>query len=50
MINKDVLFVFHESFQPDATTFNDLFVDDDMENVIYDTHRYMAWNKRVDNI
>lgn len=50
MINKDVLFVFHESFQPDATVFNDLFHDDDMENVIYDTHRYMAWNKRTDNI
>jgi len=41
--NKHVKFVFHEAFQRDASMWNDLFADDDMENVILDTHPYMAF-------
>lgn len=41
--NKKVKFVFHEAFQRDAAIWNDLFADDDMENVILDTHPYMAF-------
>ena len=36
-------FVFHDSFHFDADLWNDLFDDDDMENVIMDTHQYLAW-------
>jgi len=48
--NKDVKFVFHSSFQEDPDIWNNLFPDDDMENVIFDTHPYMAWEKRHDDI
>ena len=36
-------FVFHDSFHFDANLWNDLFEDDDIENVIMDTHQYLAW-------
>ena len=49
-VNKDVLFVFHDSFRPDATIWNDLFDDDDMENVVLDTHQYLAWYGAQDDI
>lgn len=42
-VNPDVIFVFHDSFIPWADHWNDLFADDDMENVVIDTHQYMAW-------
>lgn len=48
--NPDVLFVFHDAFQPYADTWNDLFDDDDMENVVMDNHSYMAWWERKDYI
>ena len=49
-INPDIKFVFHDSFRSDAAIWNDLFADDDMENVIMDTHKYLAWNAALDNI
>ena len=42
-VNENVLFVFHESFRRDAAVWNDLFPDDDMKNVVLDTHPYMAF-------
>jgi len=36
-------FVFHDSFHWDGDTWNDLFADDDHENVVLDTHQYFAW-------
>jgi len=42
-INPKTIFVFHESFRRDAAIWNDLFPDDDMENVVLDTHPYMAF-------
>ena len=36
-------FVFHDAFHFDAGTWNDLFADDDIENVVMDTHQYFAW-------
>ena len=47
-INPDVLFVFHDAFISDANTWNDTFPDDDMENVVLDTHKYLAWNGRCE--
>lgn len=44
-INPDVLFVFHDGFNPWASMWNDLFADDDMKNVVMDNHSYMAWWK-----
>ena len=41
--NPEVKFVFHDSFIPDASVWNDLFADDDTYNVVVDTHQYMAW-------
>ena len=38
-----LLFVFHDAFHGDAGTWNDLFEDDDKDNVVMDTHRYFAW-------
>ena len=37
-INSDVLFVFHDSFITSADVWNDLFADDDITNVVLDTH------------
>ena len=42
-VNPNVLFVFHDSFIPLARHWNDLFADDDMDNVVIDIHKYMAW-------
>ena len=41
--NPDLVFVFHDAFHFDANTWNDLFDDDDHENVVMDTHQYFAW-------
>lgn len=41
--NESLTFVFHDSFHTSAKTWNDLFPDDDCENVALDTHIYMAW-------
>ena len=40
--------MFHDAFQPYADTWNDLFDDDDMDNVVMDNHSYMAWWERKD--
>lgn len=36
--NPDLLFVFHDAFHFDAQSWNDMFADDDMENIVMDTH------------
>ena len=36
-------FVFHDAYPDDSDVWNDMFSDDDMDNVIMDTHQYMAW-------
>jgi len=41
--NPDLTFVFHDSFHTDGAVWNDMFPDNDMENVALDTHIYMAW-------
>lgn len=49
-VNSNVKFVFHDSFRTDADTWNDLFDDSDMENVIMDTHKYLAWSAPMSDI
>lgn len=49
-INPDVIFVFHDAFQPDAAVWNDLFDDSDMQNVVLDTHQYLAWSEPLSDI
>jgi len=41
--NPDIKFVFHDAFHSSAWDWNDLFDDDDHENVVMDTHQYFAW-------
>lgn len=41
--NPNVTFTFHDGFNFSAGMWNDLFADDDMENVVMDTHQYQAW-------
>ena len=36
-----LVFVFHDAFKPLGFVWNDLFEDDDHENVVMDTHQYM---------
>ena len=48
--NPDIKFVFHESFRRKASVWNDLFPDNDMENVILDTHPYMAFWTDPDHV
>jgi len=40
--------VFHDAFMnsSQASVWNDLFADDDIENVVLDTHTYMAWDPK----
>ena len=38
--NPNVVFTFHDGFTFSADMWNDLFADDDMENVVIDTHFY----------
>jgi len=45
-----IVFVFHDAFHWDANTWNDLFADDDHENVVMDTHQYYAWWGQKDSI
>jgi glucan 1,3-beta-glucosidase len=47
--NHDLVFVFGDfSSQLDADYWNDLFEDDDMENVVMDTHLYLAFGGMMD--
>jgi glucan 1,3-beta-glucosidase len=39
-VNPNVIFTFHDGFDFSASRWNDLFADDDMENVVIDTHFY----------
>ena len=48
--NPDLVFVFHDAFHFDANTWNDMFPDDDHENVVMDTHQYFAWWGAQDDI
>jgi len=36
-------FVFHDSFHFDANFWNQMFPDNDYDNVVMDTHQYFAW-------
>ena len=45
-----LIFVFHDSFHFDVETWEDLFDDDDIENVVMDTHQYFAWGGAHDDI
>jgi glucan 1,3-beta-glucosidase len=42
--NSELKFVFHDAFLTSHLIWNDLFADDDMENVVMDTHQYLAWS------
>ena len=42
-VNPDVIFAFHDGFNFSDSMWNDLFDDDDMNNVVLDTHFYQAW-------
>jgi hypothetical protein len=42
-VNPSVIFTFHDAFIFNAQMWNNLFADDDMENVVLDTHYYQAW-------
>lgn len=43
--SPDAKFVFHDAFKYQADLWNDMFPDDDMENVVMDHHYYQAWNQ-----
>ena len=43
---EDAIFVFHESYHYDAESWNDLFSDADMDNVVLDTHQYLAFGAK----
>lgn len=43
-------FVFHDAFHYDPNVWNDLFDDNDKENVIMDSHQQLAWEKAQPNI
>ena len=42
--------MFHDAYVGDIDLWNTLFADDDLENVVMDTHRYYAWWPRVDEL
>ena len=42
--------MFHDAFHFDANLWNNLFADDDHENVVMDTHKYYAWNAQHGDI
>ena len=46
--NPDLLFVFHDSFKLDGLLWNTMFEDDDMDNVVMDTHLYMFFWPKLD--
>ena len=43
-----IKFVFHDAFHSDV--WEDMFADDDHEDVIMDTHRYLAWGGQHEDI
>lgn len=42
-------FIFHDSYHTTGLAWNDLFEDDDMENVIYDFHPYIAFGAKFES-
>lgn len=49
-VNPDVLFVFQDAGHTTSAEWNDVWPDDDCENIVLDTHNYMAWNGHDENI
>ena len=47
--NPNTIFVFHDAFDS-SSSWNALFDDNDMENVVMDTHAYMAWWEHKNDI
>jgi len=47
--NPDTIFVFHNAFDF-SPSWNSLFADDEITNVVMDTHLYQAWYERKDDI
>lgn len=47
--NPTAKFVFHNAFDYSAASWNDMFDDNDMENVVMDHHYYQAWNQGMTN-
>lgn len=45
--SPDSKFVFHNAFQYNHYLWNNLFADDDHENVVMDHHYYQAWNQNM---
>jgi len=43
-------FVFHDSFWNDPKYWEDLFEDDDLENVVIDNHFYLAWDPSYESV
>jgi len=41
--NPNLIFVFDTYAKQEGEFWNDLFDDDDMENVVFDTHKYLAF-------
>ena len=45
-----LIFVFHDGFKTFGAVWNDLFEDDDHENVVLDTHQYMMMYPTLGNL
>jgi glucan 1,3-beta-glucosidase len=45
---EDAIFIFHESYHFDAETWNSLFSDADMDNVVLDTHQYICFGAKFE--
>merc|ERR1719361_1247337 len=45
---EDAIFVFHESYHFDGASWNDMFSDADMDNVVLDTHQYIAFGAKFE--
>ena len=48
--SPDAKFVFHNAFDYSAESWNDLFPDEDMDNVVMDHHYYQAWNQGMNTV
>jgi len=48
--NPGTKFVFHDSFHFDHNVWNEMFADDDHEDVVMDTHQYWAWYGAQDSV
>ena len=50
IIQPRLKFVFHDAFHFDPLVWNDMFDDNDHENVIMDTHQYTGWSPKHNHI